>query len=125
MSLVKSGRKFWLIIALVVIGIAAVVFYFSGSKKQTQAVISKVNLGDFYINVTTSGELEAAKSENILGPSNLREVRIWQVQISDIIAEGSIVDSGQHERSGGRARKTGVAIYQNQIGYFHGHASCA
>ncbi|MDY0342244.1 MAG: efflux RND transporter periplasmic adaptor subunit [Lentimicrobium sp.] len=96
MSLVKSGRKFWLIIALVVIGIAAVVFYFSGSKKQTQAVISKVNLGDFYINVTTSGELEAAKSENILGPSNLREVRIWQVQISDIIAEGSIVDSGQY-----------------------------
>lgn len=96
MTLVKTGRKFWVITGLIVVGIAAIIFYFSGNKKQTQAVISKVDYGDFYINVTTSGELEAAKSENILGPSNLREVRIWQVQISDIIAEGSLVDSGQY-----------------------------
>ena len=96
MSLGKSGPKFWLTIVLAIFGIAAVVFYFSGNKAQTQAVTSKVSFGDFYINVTTSGELEAANSENILGPPNLREVRIWQVQISDIIAEGTIVDSGQY-----------------------------
>lgn len=96
MSLGKSGPKFWLTIVLAIFGIAAVVFYFSGNKAQTQAVTSKVSFGDFYINVTTSGELEAANSENILGPPNLREVRIWQVQISDIIAEGTLVDSGQY-----------------------------
>lgn len=31
-----------------------------------------------------------------MGPAGLREVRIWQVQISDIIPEGTLVDSGQY-----------------------------
>ncbi|GAB1405280.1 efflux RND transporter periplasmic adaptor subunit [Lentimicrobium sp.] len=96
MAFKKSGSKLWLTIVILILGTAAIVFYLSGNEKQTQAVISKVTSGDFYINVTTSGELEAANSENILGPSNLREVRIWQVQISDIIPEGTIVDSGQY-----------------------------
>lgn len=96
MALAKSGRKVWWIIGLSVAVIAVLVYFFAGSDKQAQLVTSKVEFGDFYINVTTSGELEAANSENILGPANLREVRIWQVQISDIIPEGSIVDSGQY-----------------------------
>ena len=96
MSIKKTGRKFWFILPIIVIAIAASIFYFSKSGTSSDAVITKARFGDFSINVTTSGELEAANSENILGPSGLREVRIWQVQISDIIAEGTIVDSGQY-----------------------------
>jgi multidrug efflux pump subunit AcrA (membrane-fusion protein) len=96
MSIPKPGRKFWYISPIIIIAIAASWYYFSNGSKQGPAVTSVVEFGNFSINVTTSGELEAKNSENILGPSGLREVRIWQVQISDIIPEGSIVDSGQY-----------------------------
>ncbi|KAF0203047.1 MAG: efflux transporter rnd family mfp [Bacteroidetes bacterium] len=96
MSIPKPGRKFWYISPIIIIAIAASWYYFSNGSKQGPSVTSKVEFGNFSINVTTSGELEAKNSENILGPSGLREVRIWQVQISDIIPEGSIVDSGQY-----------------------------
>ncbi|HPG34078.1 MAG TPA: efflux RND transporter periplasmic adaptor subunit, partial [Lentimicrobium sp.] len=71
-------------------------YYFAGRSKSGPGLTTKVEYGDFNINVTTTGELEALSSENILGPTGLREVRIWQVQISDIIAEGTLVDSGQY-----------------------------
>ncbi len=92
----KINSKFWLIFSAIVIVTAASWYYFSKSNKQGPTVTSVVKFGDFSINVTTSGELEAKDSENILGPSGLREVRIWQVQISDLIPEGTIVDSGQY-----------------------------
>lgn len=96
MNIPKSGRKFWYIFPAVVIAVLASWYYFSQVNTQGPTVVSAVQFGDFSINVTTSGELEAKNSENILGPSGLREVRIWQVQISDMIPEGSIVDSGQY-----------------------------
>ena len=96
MSFLKLNSKFWLIFSAVILAGAASWFYFSKSDKQGSAVTSKVQFGDFSINVTTSGELEAKSSENIVGPSGLREVRIFQVQISDMIPEGTIVDSGQY-----------------------------
>lgn len=96
MNIPKPGRKFWYIFPAVVIAVLASWYYFSKDKNQGPTVVSAVQFGDFSINVTTSGELEAKNSENILGPPELREVRIWQVQISDMIPEGSIVDSGQY-----------------------------
>lgn len=96
MNIPKPGKKFWYIFPAVVIAVLASWYYFSKDNNQGPTVVSAVQFGDFSINVTTSGELEAKNSENILGPPGLREVRIWQVQISDIIAEGSIVDSGQY-----------------------------
>jgi len=59
-------------------------------------LIAEVNEGVFEIRVTTTGELEARKSENIYGPSGLRSIRIWQVKIEDIIPDGSVVDSGAY-----------------------------
>ncbi len=57
-----------------------------------------VSYGNFIISVTTTGELEAKSSEKIFGPSptSLREARIWQLRIDDIIPDGSIVDSGDY-----------------------------
>ncbi len=50
--------------------------------------------GDFKVSVYTSGELEAKNSENIQGPSGLRTVGLWNVQISELIPEGSVVKEG-------------------------------
>ena len=65
----KINSKFWLIFSAIVIVTAASWYYFSKSNKQGPTVTSVVKFGDFSINVTTSGELEAKDSENILGPS--------------------------------------------------------
>lgn len=96
MTFPSNGRKFWVILILIILVIVGSSYYFTRGEKSTDALISKVAFGNFSIDVTTSGELEAKNSENILGPVGMREVRIWQVQISDIIPEGSLVDSGQY-----------------------------
>lgn len=96
MAFPRFNRKLWFVIPAAVLAIAASWYYFSGNKKGGSALTAKVEFGDFNINVTTTGELEAKNSENIIGPPGLREVRIWQVMISDIIPEGTIVDSGQY-----------------------------
>ncbi|MCB9015123.1 MAG: efflux RND transporter periplasmic adaptor subunit [Lentimicrobiaceae bacterium] len=91
-----QNKKLWFLLPAIVIALAASWYYFAGRSKSGPGLTTKVEYGDFNINVTTTGELEALSSENILGPTGLREVRIWQVQISDIIAEGTLVDSGQY-----------------------------
>lgn len=96
MAYPQFNRKLWIVIPIIVIAVAASYYYFSGNSRSGSALTTRVISGDFDINVTTTGELEARNSENIMGPPGLREVRIWQVQISDIIPEGTIVDSGQY-----------------------------
>jgi multidrug efflux pump subunit AcrA (membrane-fusion protein) len=55
-----------------------------------------VEFGAFEITVTTTGELEARSSEKIYGPIGLRDFRIWQIKIEDIIPDGTVVDSGDY-----------------------------
>jgi HlyD family secretion protein len=67
----------------------------SGPEKETTVKVP-VKFGKFDITVTTTGELEAKSSEKIMGPVNLRDFRIWQVKIEDIIPDGTVVDSGEY-----------------------------
>ncbi len=50
--------------------------------------------GDFEVSVYTSGELEAKNSENIVGPSRLRQVGVHSAQIAELIPEGTVVEAG-------------------------------
>ena len=74
------------------------IVYFKWNKKTDNEVITcKVVKGQIEIKVHTSGQLEAEKSENIIVPAELasRNVGIYEIKISDLIVEGSVVDSGQ------------------------------
>ncbi len=51
--------------------------------------------GVFRVTVTTTGELQAKNSINIMGPENARAANIWQMKISNIIPEGTVVKTGQ------------------------------
>jgi multidrug resistance efflux pump len=78
-----------------------VIIYFSfGSSKKSgsENLIVEVKKGIFEINVSISGELQAEHSENIMGPMELRShlLGYMQVKIQDLIAEGTVVDSGQY-----------------------------
>ena len=77
--------------------VIAVILYFIFAKPaQTGQVSVKVKKGKFPIEVTTTGELIAKRSEKIYGPEGLRQIQIWQVKISDIIPDGTVVDSGDY-----------------------------
>lgn len=75
----------------------AIGWYFYPSSTSSSAIISKVNSGEFIISVTTTGELDAKNSTEINGPRNLQSVEIWgEIKIDNIVAEGTIVDSGDY-----------------------------
>lgn len=81
----------------VVITVMVLLYVFFGNAKTTVETIEvPVKKGTFEIQVSTSGELEAKSSEKILGPSGLRNFRIWNVKIEDIVPDGTVLDSGDY-----------------------------
>ncbi len=86
----------WIIAGSVLAILILVLFLIPSKKSEEEKVWAKVKSGNFLIDVTTTGELEAKSSELIYGPQGLRSVQIWQVKISDIIADGTVVDSGAY-----------------------------
>lgn len=91
----KSKKKKTLTIIIIIILIIAVVFMRT-RKGIGENISVEVMRGDFLIEVVTTGELEAKNSEFIQGPQALRTVGLWNVQISDLVPEGTIVDSGDY-----------------------------
>lgn len=91
----KKNRKILLISIAVIVLI--IIWLSLGSGKQTfETIAVHVKSGTFEISVTTTGELEAKSSENILGPRNMRSMRIHQIKIDHIIPDGTVVDSGDY-----------------------------
>jgi len=85
--------------SLISLGIAAVAlilfFAFKGTgKSDSNEVLISVKTGKFVVDINTTGELEAKNSVKIVGPARLREFRIYNVTINDIIPEGTVVKKG-------------------------------
>ena len=75
------------------------IFYFSWNKKSDDVEITcKVMKGPVEVKIHTSGQLESENSENIILPAVLssQNVRIYEIKITDLIEEGTVVDSGQY-----------------------------
>lgn len=91
-------KKYRIYIGLAVIIIVLILLYvfFGSTKTTTETIEVPVEMGTLKIQVSTSGELEAKSSEKILGPSGLRNFRIWNIKIDDIIPDGTVVDSGEY-----------------------------
>ncbi len=84
-----------IIIPIVVVVLLLVLWWLLKPARTVTATISApVEKGTFVISIYTSGELEAQHSENIYGPQGLRTVGIWNVSISELIPEGSVVNQG-------------------------------
>lgn len=66
----------------------------SSDKKKTAQIYYKVKYGDFDIVVTTTGELQAENSTDIRGPAGLQRSGLYRIKITDLVPEGTIVDSG-------------------------------
>lgn len=89
-----------IIIAFVVILAIVLAFAIFGPSKtdDTAPQYAKVEQGKFEILVNVTGELKAQNSEDITAPTELRgrTFRISDIKIQDLVAEGTVVDSGQY-----------------------------
>ncbi len=86
--------KKYIIISVIIFIILAIWFFIRSDSSADLIIKTEVERGDFSINVYTSGELEAKNSEYIRGPGGLRTVGIWNITISELIPEGTIVEEG-------------------------------
>jgi multidrug efflux pump subunit AcrA (membrane-fusion protein) len=85
------------LISLAALLLIVIIWIVAGSNPDKETTVKvPVKFGKFDITVTTTGELEAKSSEKINGPVNLRDFRIWQIKIEDIIPDGTVVDSGEY-----------------------------
>lgn len=79
--------------------IAAAIIYSVASKDVSiKPLETEVKQGKFEILVTVTGELQAQTSTDITAPLLLRsrELRLHRIKIQDLIAEGTVVDSGDY-----------------------------
>ncbi len=91
-----NNRKKVILAALGSIVLIILAWMMFGGGNEEESLIYTVKKGELVISVTTSGELEAKNSVPIMGPSNLRKLRIWQIKIDDLIEEGTIVKKGEY-----------------------------
>jgi len=87
------------LLPLAIIALFGFAYYFTtGSTTTDETAIIKNTLErkDFVVNVTATGELKAKNSEKIRGPQGLRQANIYNVTISDLIPEGTVVKKGDY-----------------------------
>lgn len=89
-------KKRNLIIAsgMLVVALAVFLLVRGNTKSESAEILASVEHGTFRVEIETTGELEAKNSVKILGPSTLRDFRIWNVTIQNIIDEGTVVKKG-------------------------------
>jgi HlyD family secretion protein len=91
-------KKKPLIITIALTAVVIGILIYSGiSGKEKEVILeTEVQRGQFEIAVVVTGELQALNETEINGPSALRgrNMRIRSVKIQDLIAEGTVVDSG-------------------------------
>ena len=85
-----------LVTSLALLGIFLVVYAFSASShtESLASITVPVEYGRFVVSVTTTGELQAKNSINITGPEGARSANIWQMKISNLVPEGTVVKAG-------------------------------
>jgi HlyD family secretion protein len=69
-------------------------FSLKGDENQERDITTVAFISDFRDLVTSSGELMAKNSEDINGPSNSRQYGLYNIKISDLVAEGTYVEKG-------------------------------
>jgi multidrug efflux pump subunit AcrA (membrane-fusion protein) len=72
----------------------ALAFMAGCGSKAAEEILQKPSEGKFEVVVTTTGELQAQNSVEISGPSGARKAGIFQLKITRLVPEGTIVAPG-------------------------------
>ena len=87
--------KIWIGLGLAVLAIILIFYFTSSGSSESVGILVPVKKGEFTIDISTTGELEAKNSVEILGPQGTRNYRLWNMTIQDIIDEGTLVKKGE------------------------------
>lgn len=81
-------------IGSVVVIVALYFFFSSGGPGASSDLLTAVKQGEFKVEITTSGELEALRSVQVFGPAEARRFRIGNFTIDRMVDEGTVVEKG-------------------------------
>lgn len=85
-----------IVIGALITGI--IIYALAGDKENLTMLDVPVMRGNLEVLVTITGELQAERSQRIMGPSELNNpnLRIGNIRIQDLVPEGTLVDSGDY-----------------------------
>lgn len=89
-----SRKKIFLSVAVLLIVCIASYFLFFSKEAKSTAIFTTVKKSDFKIQVVTTGELQSSVSTKITAPPGLRQIGVYQIKISKLVPEGTIVQKG-------------------------------
>ena len=95
--LLASGflRRRSVLVAAVLVVAAPGAWLLAGNPARDEAgVVARVKRGEFRVTVTTSGELKAREFVQITAPPNAQQAGAYQMKISSIVPEGTVVKKG-------------------------------
>ena len=92
-QLLKS-RWFLAVAVILLVGIPSTWLMARGTGPEMSAIEAAVKRGNFKVVVSTSGELRALKDIKIQGPQNMQQAQVYQVKISSLVPEGTLVKEG-------------------------------
>ena len=64
------------------------------AEPEDTSLVARVKKGEFKVIVSTSGELRATKFVRITAPANAQAAQQWQMKISSLVPEGTVVKQG-------------------------------
>jgi RND family efflux transporter MFP subunit len=102
-------------IAIAIVAVGGLVWWFAPrANAEANAITAKVKEGAFEVKVSTTGELRAKKFVQVMGPANSNQVGVFQMKVSSIVPEGTVVKAGdmvaELDRSLVAARMTEVSL---------------
>lgn len=79
-----------------VLGISLIIltYFLFFNAEADEVLLTKARFDDLYINVATTGELEAKNFVEIRGPVQMGQAGIWEVNLNKLIPEGTVVKKG-------------------------------
>ncbi|MEM6317924.1 MAG: efflux RND transporter periplasmic adaptor subunit [Bacteroidota bacterium] len=90
-----SIQKLVLPIVLLLVALGGYYFYTSQSEEEQESDVTAVaQKKEFTVKVDATGELEAKRSVKISAPSGMRNNRIYQTTIQNMVPEGTVVKEG-------------------------------
>lgn len=88
------SRALRALLVIVALGVPSVWLFATGPGPSEAALIAPVKQGRFTVNVTASGELRAREFVEITAPANAQQAGAYQMKISSIVPEGTLVKAG-------------------------------
>jgi RND family efflux transporter MFP subunit len=82
-------------LVVVALGVPTMWLFGRGPDTGEAALVAPVKRGTFSVTITTSGELQAKEFVQITAPTNAQQVGAYQMRISSIVPEGTVVRAGE------------------------------